>query len=110
MSHTEAESWLKQEAVDLLEQGAFGLYELVWGLRGTSFDLTDNEAMALARRVVRQIVSSGQAQIFAVSWPTLEIVEGPLSIEVLNDASTWSEGESGPLAALVPFGSPSAGR
>ena len=102
MSQTEAESWLRQEAADLLGQGAFGLYELVWGLRGTTFGLTDEEAMALAGRVTRQMVSSGKAKIFAVLWPTLEVVDGPLPVEVLNDARTWSEGESGPLVALVP--------
>jgi hypothetical protein len=107
VSETEAELWLRQEAEDLLEQGTFGLYELVWGLRGSSFGLPDDEAISLAGRVVRRLLEEGKARIFAVSWPTLDVVDGPLPTEVLNDPKTWSEGESGPMAGLVPTGSAS---
>ncbi|MGX6602074.1 hypothetical protein ACWKSP_08070 [Micromonosporaceae bacterium Da 78-11] len=102
MSETEAETWLVGEARDLLAQGTFGLYELVWGLRGASFGLTDTEAVELAERVVRRFVDDGAAWIFAVSWPGLDLVDGPLTVDILRDSRSWSEGEEGPMIALVP--------
>ncbi|GIE95758.1 hypothetical protein [Paractinoplanes rishiriensis] len=102
MSENDAESWLTQQAQDLLEQGTFGLYELVWGMRGAHFGLTDAEAIALAGRVVRRLVDRGAAQIFAVSWPALEVIDGPLPAAVLDEPKSWSEGESGPMVGLVP--------
>lgn len=102
MSGVSAEAWLAQEAADLLEQGTVGLYEFIWGLRGTSYALSDDEAMRLSKEVAGRLVRSGEAEIFAVSWPGMDIVEGPLPITTLDDPSAWSEGESGPLMALVP--------
>ncbi|HEY0000581.1 MAG TPA: hypothetical protein VGB74_09010 [Actinoplanes sp.] len=102
MSATDAEAWLEQESKDLLEQGPFGLYELVWGLRGAAFGLTDDEARAIAARIVRRLVADGVARICTAAWPTLEVVQGPLPVAVLDDPATWSEGDSGPLFALVP--------
>jgi hypothetical protein len=102
MSDVDAEAWLTQEVHDLLDQGPVGLYELIWGLRGTSFGLTDDEAIRLSRRVVDRIVRSGEAQIYAVQWPSMAIVEGPLELTTLDDPKNWSEGTSGPMMALIP--------
>ncbi|MGK5681077.1 hypothetical protein [Actinoplanes sp. URMC 104] len=94
MTHPDAEAWLTQEADDLLSQGPFGLYEFVWGLRGTDFGLTDAQARELAARVARRIVDAGRARIFAVTWPALEVVEGPLDTGVLDEHETWSPGRA----------------
>jgi hypothetical protein len=102
VSEVSAESWLTQEAADLLDQGPVGLYEFIWGLRGTSYGLSDDEAIRLSKEVAARLVRSGDAEIFAVAWPGMDIVEGPLPITTLDDPSAWSEGESGPLMALVP--------
>jgi hypothetical protein len=32
----------------------------------------------------------------------MDVVDGPLPIETLRDPASWSEGESGPLVALLP--------
>jgi hypothetical protein len=56
---------------------------------------------------VQRLLDAGKARIFAVSWPMLDVVDGPLPNEVLKDPSTWSEGESGPMAGLVPTGAAS---
>jgi hypothetical protein len=102
VSDVDAEAWLTQEVQDLLEQGTVGLYEFIWGLRGASFDVPDEEAIRLSTRVAAELVRSGKARIFAVSWPSLDVVEGPLPITTLDDPKNWSEGESGPMMALVP--------
>jgi hypothetical protein len=102
MTDVDPEAWLTQEAQDLLDQGTVGLYEFIWGLRGASFDLPDAAALELSQHVATRLVQSGQAGIFAVSWPGLDVLEGPLPITTLDDPKSWSEGESGPLIALVP--------
>jgi len=102
VSDVNAESWLTQEAQDLLDQGPVGLYEFIWGLRGASFGLSDNEAIQSSIPVVERLVRSGKAQIFAVSWPSMDIVEGPLPVATLRDPKSWSEGAAGPLIALLP--------
>ncbi len=104
MNETSAEAWLTQEANDLLAEGPFGLYELVWGLNGTSYGLGPDETRQLAQGVTRLIVNEGRAQLFAVEWPSFRVVSGPLPESVLDDATSWSTGESGPLIALVPIG------
>ena len=35
----------------------------------------------------------------------MTVEDGPLPIATLRDPKSWSEGESGPLIALVPAGS-----
>ena len=104
MTELSAEAWLTQEADDLLDQGPVGLYQFIWGLRGTSFGLTDDEAIRLSIAVAERLVRSGRAAIYAVSWPGMDVEEGPLPIETLGDPTSWSEGESGPLVALLPAG------
>jgi hypothetical protein len=102
MAETDPASWLTQEVRDHLDQGPVGLYELIWGLRGTSFCLSEAEAIRLSATVVERVVSSGMAALYAVSWPSMAVEEGPLPAAVLQDPKSWSEGESGPLIALVP--------
>lgn len=102
MDQISAEAWLTQEADDLLEEGPFGLYRFIWGLNGTSYGLSSGEARDLSRQVVRRILADRRAQLFAVQWPTFSIVSGPLPESVLEDDASWSEGEEGPLVALVP--------
>jgi hypothetical protein len=109
MIDTSPEAWLTQEAEDLLEQGNVGLYQFVWGLRGTSFGLSDDEAIRLSRRVVGRLIQAGKAKIYALAWPGLDVVDGPLPLTVLEDSKSWSEGESGPMVGLVPNDSSLAG-
>jgi hypothetical protein len=102
MTDVTAEAWLTQEIQDLLGEGPVGLYEFVWGLNGTEYHLSPAEAIDLSRKVANRFVSNGDAEIFAVEWPGFEVVEGPLPVSVLEDASAWSEGDSGPMLALFP--------
>jgi hypothetical protein len=102
MNDVTAEAWLAQEIEDLLDAGPVGLYEFIWGLNGTSYGLSAAEAIELSRKVARQFINSGRAEIFAVEWPSFDVVKGPLSPGILDDPAAWSEGESGPLMALLP--------
>ena len=80
-----------------------GLYHFIWGLRGASFGLSDQDAIRLSRRVVERLVRAGKAEIYALAWPGLDVVEGPLPLATLGDPESWSEGESGPMIGLVPI-------
>lgn len=56
--------WLRQEVLDeLAEAGPTGLFDLVWSLRGREDSLTDPERIALAKRVARDIIDSGRAEL-----------------------------------------------
>jgi hypothetical protein len=103
MSETNVEAWLSQETDDLLDVGPFGLYELIWRLNGGPYGVVPQEAQQLSQRIVHNILEAGRAQIFAVQWPSFSIVSGPLPESVLADPASWSEGETGPLIALIPI-------
>jgi hypothetical protein len=102
VSDVNAEAWLGQEMADLLEQGPVGLYEFIWGLRGSPYELSDDEALRLSVSVAQTMVRSGDAEIYRVTWPGLDIVEGPLPLDALDDPVAWGLGASGTLMALVP--------
>jgi hypothetical protein len=79
MGDVTAREWLTQEIQDLLAMGTVGLYEFIWGLNGTSYGLSQAESFDLSRLVAQEVVQSGQARLFAVRWPDLETVEGPMT-------------------------------
>jgi hypothetical protein len=97
-----AGEWLAAEMGDLLEQGPVGLYEFVWALRGSPYLHSDAAAQRVSARVARDAVRSGRAEVYRVTWPGLDIVDGPLPDAALDDPAVWTVGESGTLAALVP--------
>jgi hypothetical protein len=43
MNDESPEQWLTREVSDLLDAGSVGLYELVWFLNGSDFQLTDTD-------------------------------------------------------------------
>ena len=102
MTDVSPEAWLTEEAEELLDQGNVGLYQFIWELRGARFGLSDEEATQLSRRIVEALIRAGMAQIYALEWPGLDIVHGPLPLATLDDPRSWSEGESGPMIGLVP--------
>ena len=61
-----------------------------------------HDALDLSRRIARRFVDEGLAQIFAVTWPHYEAVEGPLGAEVLDDPEAWTVRESTSFIALIP--------
>jgi hypothetical protein len=102
MRNIDPEAWLTEEADELLDQGNVGLYQFIWELRGAQLGLSDDEAIELSRRVVEKLILTGRAEIYALAWPGLDIVHGPLPLGTLEDPISWNEGESGPMIGLVP--------
>jgi hypothetical protein len=102
MNDIDVEAWLTQEVDDLLAEGPVGLYEFVWRLNGSAYRLEPAEARRVSRDVARRVLATGQAQLFGVEWPSFAIVTGPMDESVLDDSASWSEGETGPLVALIP--------
>jgi hypothetical protein len=102
MKNNSPEAWLTEEAAELLDQGNVGLFQFIWELRSGRFGLSDAEAIQLSRRVVEKLILAGKAEIYALAWPGLDIIDGPLPLAVLDDPKNWSEGESGPMIGLVP--------
>jgi hypothetical protein len=102
MGDVPVESWLAQDMRDDLDEGPVGLYEFIWTLNGSPYELAPHDAIDLSRRIARRFVDEGLAHIYAVTWPHYEAVEGPLGVEVLDDPEAWSVRESTPFIALIP--------
>lgn len=96
-----AESWLTQDMRDHLVDGPVGLYQFIWALNGSGYDLSDHDAIDLARRIAHRFVDEGLAEVYAVTWPGFQVVEGPLGPEALDAADAWEVGEAGPFLALI---------
>ena len=97
-----AESWLTQDMRDHLDDGPVGLYQFIWALNGSRYELPEHEAVDLSRRIARRFVEDGLADVHAVTWPGFQVVEGPLGSDVLDGADAWRIGEAGPFLALIP--------
>ncbi|MGV9676521.1 hypothetical protein ACWDSJ_14685 [Nocardia sp. NPDC003482] len=100
MSQT-ADEWLLQEATDHLAMDAVGVYELLWLVRGSNFDLDDDLAKALARRTVRRLLSQGNAKLLYLRWPTNEVVDADPEGVDLDSDSVFEPGPGGIYLALV---------
>jgi hypothetical protein len=102
MTSESPEQWLTREVGDLLEAGSVGLYELLWLLNGSNFQLVDANKKAIAYKVTNSIVSSRQAQLYELAWPSGEVMNGPadLATQITSPAS-WPEEASERYLALV---------
>ena len=99
---TTAEAWLTREVQQHLEDyGLIGLYELPWLLRGSEFQLTDQQAIELSERVGRNVLAKECVELHRLRWPSAEIVEGPLPSALLGSDDIWGEGPGGTYIALV---------
>lgn len=96
------EQWLTCEVGDLLGAGSVGLYELLWLLNGSDFPLADADKKAIAYAVTNSIVSSRQAQLYELSWPSGEIVDGPVELASrIASADTWPTEAAERYLALI---------
>ena len=67
----ELKELLRQELLDeVIDVGHLGVYELVWSLRGRESSLTDPERVVLARRVAREVLSTGRVALYPLRWPS----------------------------------------
>jgi hypothetical protein len=80
------DEWLLQEALDHLSVDSMGVYELLWLVRGSGFQLDETAARNLARDVVNRLVSDGAAELVILKWPTNEVIVGdPSNIDIGTD-------------------------
>ena len=102
MSDATAAEWLLGEALDHLERDVLGVYELLWLLRGSDYDLSDEQAKALARQTATALVADGKARIVRLRWPTNEEVDDAADFGALENDRAFEPTESGAYLALVP--------
>lgn len=103
MTSEPPEQWLTREVSDLLEAGSVGLYELVWLLNGSDFQLGDADKRAVAHTVTNSIVRSHQAQLYELAWPSGEVLNGPVDLTTrITSVDAWPAEVSERYLALVP--------
>jgi len=100
MDDVGVESWLAAEASDHLDDGPVGLYEFLWWLNGSRFQLSPTAARSVAQRLATHLAGSDAVDLYSIRWPTYEVVSGPLPLSVLDDDGSWREGHD--FVALVP--------
>ncbi len=101
MSEVTAAEWLWQEALDHLEADTLGVYELLWLLRGSDYQLPDEQARALAQSTASILVAEGKAKIVRLRWPTNEEVDDAVDISALQEEAAFEPNDSGVYLALV---------
>lgn len=88
-------------ALDHLGRDALGVYELLWLLRGSHYNLPDEQAKALARQAVSVLLSDGKAELVRLRWPTNEELDDVADASALQDDAAFDPTESGAYLALV---------
>src|SRR5262245_26521748 len=82
MASESAEQWLAREVGELLDAGSVGLYELLWLLNGSDFELGDADKRAISYSVAASVVGAGRARLFELAWPSGEVLEGPFDLRM----------------------------
>ncbi|ASF09525.1 hypothetical protein NBRGN_110_01840 [Nocardia brasiliensis NBRC 14402] len=77
------------EAHDHLATDFLGVYQLLWLLRGSDFELGDHEAITLARQTAVELISSGQAHLVLLRWPTDEVLSEHCDERQLDNDSVF---------------------
>jgi len=100
---TAAQAWLAQEVSNLLDVGSVGLYELFELLRsGECQAISEDEKLTISREVAAGLVEQGKASICLLRWPKDDIIDGPLSTDVLSEERAWEQLPSKLYFALIP--------
>lgn len=103
MTSESVERWLTREVSDLLRAGSVGLYELIWLLNESDFQLVDTDKKTIAYKVANSIVSSRQAQLFELAWPSGEVLNEPADLATrITSVDAWPLEASERYLALVP--------
>lgn len=103
MTSESPEQWLTREVGDLLDAGSVGLYELIWLLNGSNFQLDDANKKTIAYTVVDNIVKSDRAELYELVWPSGKVVNGPVDLATrITSADAWPSEAAERYLALVP--------
>lgn len=94
--------WLREELDEaLVSMGYVGLYEAVWSLNASSFELDETQKRALARSVVEELLGDPTSglRLCLLTWPGADVVSASLPLSALDDESSWEVGDR--FVALV---------
>ena len=100
MSDATAAEWLWQEALDHLEADSLGVYELLWLLRGSDYQLPEQQAKALAQSTASLLVAEGKAKIVRLRWPSNEEIDEVMDASALREETVFEPSEEGVYLAL----------
>lgn len=101
MSEATAAEWLWQEALDHLDADTLGVYELLWLLRGSDYQLPEDQAKILAQSTASLLVAEGKARIVRLRWPTNEEIDDTVDVGALQAEAAFEPNEEGVYLALV---------
>jgi hypothetical protein len=97
-----AQAWLTEEIEELLRVGSVGLYELIESLQQSDYWSNADDARSISKDVVISLVSRGTATICLLRWPKDDIIDGPLSADVLDESASWDWLPTKLYFALMP--------
>jgi hypothetical protein len=84
--------WLREQFDEaLVSMGYVGLYEAIWSLNSSPFDLDERQKRRLARSVAEELlaVSPLGPRLCLLTWPGAQIVSAPLPLSTLDDDASW---------------------
>jgi hypothetical protein len=101
VSEVTAAEWLWQEALDHLQADSLGVYELLWLLRGSDYQLPEQQAKAVAQSTAALLIAEGKAKIVRLRWPTNEEIDDTVDPSALQDETAFEPSKEGVYLALV---------
>jgi len=102
MSGPSPREWLAQEVEELLSVGLVGLYEFPEILQNSEFTLDEASTLATSKDVAEAVIAQSLATICLLRWPSADIIDGPISVSVLDEPASWGWLPSRLYFALVP--------
>lgn len=98
----EVEQILRQDVLDeVAATGHVGLHELVWSLRTEAPELTDDERVAIAKRVAEDLLASSAVVLRTFQWPGDDPLNGPLGLDAVPEGAWLESAEDGTYPAFV---------
>jgi hypothetical protein len=97
-----AQAWLTDEVLELLRVGSVGLYELIESLQQSEYWSNADDARSVSKNVVTDLVNRGAATICLLRWPKDDILDGPLTVDLLDERESWGWLPTKLYFALIP--------
>lgn len=84
-------SVITEEVLGSTVEDHYGLYEIIWGLRGLLLDRTEQELKALAEGEIRELLAEDKVAVYRKGAEGNEVVLNPKEAEAtLSDERNWS--------------------
>lgn len=93
--------WLKGEVRDLLGVSAVGLYEFVWLLRGRQASISEDAAVPVAEKALKELLAEGEGRLVLLIWPSQDSAGSNIEAEAVCVAD-WEDPLQGkPYVAIA---------